>query len=75
MITASRGSSTSSSTQQPTSAGRRAKRLKIIQPQVGHECDSSTAVYTHVSDDFMNTMLRKALAPALAPTASAGKDR
>jgi hypothetical protein len=29
----------------------------------------------HVSDDFMNTMLRKALAPALDPAASAGKDR
>ena len=38
--------------------------LKIIQVQVGHECDSSTAIYTHVSDDFMNTALRKALAPA-----------
>ena len=33
--------------------------------QVGHECDSSTAVYTHVSDDFMNTALRRALSPAL----------
>jgi integrase len=39
-------------------------KLKIIQVQVGHECDSSTAIYTHVSDDFMNTALRKALAPA-----------
>ena len=29
----------------------------------------------HVSDDFMNTMLRKALAPALAPTSLADKDR
>ena len=48
---------------------------RFIQQQVGHECDSSTAIYTHVSDDFMNTMLRKALAPALAPAASAGKDR
>jgi site-specific recombinase XerD len=37
---------------------------RFIQVQVGHECDSSTAVYTHVSDDFMNTALRKALAPA-----------
>ena len=40
---------------------------RFIQVQVGHECDSSTAIYTHVSDDFMNTMLRKALAPALDP--------
>jgi len=39
-------------------------KLKIMQQQVGHECDSSTAVYTHVSDDFMNTALGKALAPA-----------
>ena len=38
---------------------------RFIQAQVGHECDSSTAVYTHVSDDFMNTALRRALAPAL----------
>ncbi len=42
---------------------------------VGHECDSSTAIYTHVSDDFMNTMLRKALSPALDPIASTDKDR
>ena len=41
------------------------RRLKIIQVNVGHESDSSTAVYTHVSDDFMNTALRRALAPAL----------
>jgi integrase/recombinase XerC len=38
---------------------------RFIQCQVGHESDSSTAVYTHVSDDFMNTALRRALAPAL----------
>jgi integrase len=44
--------------------------LKIIQEQVGHECDSSTAIYTHVSDDFMNTALSNALNPAFdeAPT-------
>jgi len=46
---------------------------RFIQAQVGHECDSSTAVYTHVSDDFMNTALRRALAPALGDPA--GKDR
>ena len=39
--------------------------LKIIQEAVGHRCDTSTAIYTHVSGDFMNTALRKALAPAL----------
>ncbi len=47
---------------------------RFIQVQVCHECDSSTAIYTHVSDAFMNTMLRKALAPALDPTATADKD-
>jgi len=38
---------------------------RFIQCQVGHEADSSTAIYTHVSSDFMNTALRKALSPAL----------
>ena len=38
---------------------------RFIQVNVGHEADSSTAIYTHVSGDFMNTALRKALAPAL----------
>lgn len=37
---------------------------RFIQTQVGHECDSSTAIYTHVSDDYMNTALRQALSPA-----------
>jgi integrase/recombinase XerC len=37
---------------------------RFIQVQVGHECDSSTAICTHVSDDFMSTALRKALAAA-----------
>jgi site-specific recombinase XerD len=40
---------------------------RFIQVQVGHECDSSTAIYTHVSGDFMNTMLRKALSPVFDP--------
>ncbi len=49
---------------------------RFIQVQVGHDCDSSTAIYTHVSDDFMNTALRKAIAPALEPCdTSEGKDR
>jgi integrase/recombinase XerC len=38
---------------------------RFIQVNVGHETDSSTAIYTHVSDDFMNTALRRALSPAL----------
>lgn len=40
---------------------------RFIQCQVGHEADSSTAIYTHVSSDFMNTALRRALAPVLEP--------
>lgn len=47
---------------------------RFIQSQVGHECDSSTAIYTHVSSDFMNTMLHKALAPVLGRTPPADKD-
>ncbi len=38
---------------------------RFIQVQAGHEAESSTAIYTHVSDDFMNSALRRALAPAL----------
>src|ERR1039457_1515538 len=38
---------------------------RFIQEAAGHRCDTSTAIYTHVSGDFMNTALRKALAPAL----------
>lgn len=45
---------------------------RFIQIQVGHECDTSTAIYTHVSDDFMNRALRKALSPALDPTGRDG---
>lgn len=47
---------------------------RFIQCQVGHEVDSSTAVYTHVSSDFLNTALRKALAPALGD-GSVGKEQ
>jgi site-specific recombinase XerD len=38
---------------------------RFIQEAVGHRCDTSTAIYTHVSGDFMNTALRNALTPAL----------
>jgi integrase/recombinase XerC len=48
---------------------------RFIQCQVGHEADSSTAVYTHVSSDFMNTALRRALAPALGEGKPAGRER
>jgi integrase/recombinase XerC len=37
---------------------------RFIQQQVGHRCDTSTAIYSHVSGDFMNTALQRALAPA-----------
>jgi integrase/recombinase XerC len=40
---------------------------RFIQVQVGHECDTSLAIYTHVSDDYMNRALRKALSPVLDP--------
>jgi site-specific recombinase XerD len=45
---------------------------RFIQIQVGHECDSSTAIYTHVSDAFMNSALRQALAPAFDPDRAIG---
>lgn len=38
---------------------------RFLQEQVGHRCDTSTAIYTHVSSDFMNSALRRALARAL----------
>ena len=44
---------TLSAPQTPRSESEKLIKLKIIQVQVGHECDSSTAIYTHVSDDFM----------------------
>jgi len=58
-------SRTAAPTQNPTSAAYDASELKIMQQAAGHRCDTSTAIYTHVSGDFMNTALRKALAPAL----------
>ena len=46
-----------------------------IHPAAGRSRgDSSTAVYTHVSDDFMNTALRKALAPAFDSGHGIGPD-
>jgi site-specific recombinase XerD len=48
---------------------------RFIQCQVGHEADSSTATYTHVSNDFMNTALRKALEPALKEEIPERRDR
>ncbi len=39
---------------------------KFVQEQVGHRFASTTAIYTGVSTDFMNTMMRNALDQAFA---------
>ena len=39
---------------------------KFVQEQVGHRFASTTAVYTGVSGDFMNTMMRRALDKAFS---------
>lgn len=39
---------------------------KFVQEQVGHRFASTTAIYTGVSGDFMNTMMRKVLDRTLA---------
>ncbi|MGH3885973.1 MAG: hypothetical protein ACRDSZ_05265 [Pseudonocardiaceae bacterium] len=57
-------SRTTSTIEPGRSQARMTRQLKIIQESVGHRCDTSTAIYTHVSGDFMNTALRKALTPA-----------
>lgn len=40
---------------------------KFVQSQVGHRFASTTAIYTGVSGDFMNTMLRQHLDRGLQP--------
>jgi hypothetical protein len=47
---------------------------RFIQEAVGHRCDTSTAIYTHLSGDFMNTALRKALASAFDQPAEHRKE-
>src|SRR5216684_8985900 len=47
---------------------------RFLQEQAGHRCDTSTAIYTHVSGDFMNTALRRALGPALSAPAGGSKE-
>ena len=47
---------------------------RFLQEQVGHRCDTSTAIYTHVSGDFMNTALRRAIGPALGAAAGSSKE-
>lgn len=65
-MSSSASSRTTTATQTHRSTACRASELKIIQHEVGRECDSSLAIYTHVSDDFMSTSLHEALAPAFA---------
>ena len=38
----------------------------FVQRQVGHRYQSTTAIYSGVSGDFMNTMMRRALDTAFA---------
>ena len=57
----------------PTSSEDGADR-RFLQEQVGHRCDTSTAIYTHVSGDFMNTALRRAIGPALRGPAGGSKE-
>src|SRR5260370_22527351 len=38
----------------------------FVQRQVGHRYQSTTAIYSRVSGDFINTMMRKALDTAFA---------
>lgn len=58
-------SRTTTATQTHRSTACRVGELKIIQRQVGHRFASTTALYTGVSSDFMNTMMRKVLDKAL----------
>jgi integrase/recombinase XerC len=39
---------------------------KFVQAQVGHRFASTTAIYTGISGDFMNTMMRKVLDKTLS---------
>jgi hypothetical protein len=73
-MSTSDASRTTAMTQTRRSEACPGRGLKIMQEQVGHRCDTSTAIYTHVSGDFMNTALRKALGPALDVRASNGKE-
>jgi site-specific recombinase XerD len=45
---------------------------KFVQDQVGHRYASTTAIYTAVSGDFMNTMMRRALDRAFERDADMG---
>jgi site-specific recombinase XerD len=45
----------------------------FVQRQVGHRYQSTTAIYSGVSGDFMNTMMRKALDRAFAADEEDGR--
>lgn len=60
-------SGSESMTQTPSSELHWVHGLKIIQGQVGHRFASTTALYTGVSGDFMNAMMRRMLDRALSP--------
>jgi site-specific recombinase XerC len=45
----------------------------FVQRQVGHRYQSTTAIYSGVSGDFMNTMMRKALDKAFAADEEDGR--
>ena len=66
---ASDASCTSATTQTRRSRGPRVDQLKIMQEQVGHRFASTLGVYTHVSQDYMNTMMAGALEAAFVSEA------
>ncbi len=63
---ASHTSPTPSATKNRRSTACSRNGLKIMQRQVGHRYQSTTAIYSGVSGDFMNTMMRRALDKAFA---------
>lgn len=54
-------STTTSTTKHRRSKPRIGQRLKIMQDQVGHSYASTTSIYSHVSDEYRNRLLREAL--------------
>jgi hypothetical protein len=56
------GASTTTSTMEHRrSPTRMVQRLKIIQDQAGHAVAATTAIYTGVSDEYRNRLLKKKL--------------
>jgi hypothetical protein len=54
-------SRTTPSTQTIRSQACRSQRLKITQEQAGHRYASTTTIYTGVSDDYRNRLVRRSL--------------